>query len=54
MTRIVRIEVDQDDDCIFFFDDSDEPFSSTEFNRNTATRTTLEILEYAIYQYNKN
>ncbi len=48
-----KIEVNHDTgDVSFFFNDSEEPFSSREFEKNSRTRMRLEAFESAINWFN--
>jgi hypothetical protein len=51
MSRIERVEV-VGDECEFYFADSPEAFVIQEFNRNTVTRTVLEVIATAILNFN--
>lgn len=52
MTKITRIEV-EDNDITFFFSDSDHPWGSVEFNPNSKTSKALFIIEDEIQWFNE-
>jgi hypothetical protein len=54
-SKIRKVEIENGDDLIdvtFYFEGSDEGFSSSEFSYGTLTRKHLDEIEYSIQDYN--